>query len=60
MTQAPCSTPDLDSGILATPLREVDFDSFDTGIQAATPANPQRFALRSNADYRCFRSEFRP
>jgi hypothetical protein len=60
VTPVPCPTTALDPGILATPLRKVDLDSLDTGIQATTPANPDQFAMRSNADNRCFVSEFVP
>ncbi|HEU0075357.1 MAG TPA: hypothetical protein VFS30_15230 [Dehalococcoidia bacterium] len=60
LTPVPCPTTALDPGILATPLRKVDLDTLDAGIQAPTPANPDQFAMRSNADNRCFASEFVP
>jgi hypothetical protein len=60
LTPVPCPTPLSDAGILATPLHKLDIESFDAGIQAPTPANPDQFAMRSNADSRCFVSEFVP
>jgi hypothetical protein len=60
LTPVPCPMTELDRGILATPLREVDLSSIDPGIQAPTPENLERFALLSTGDSTCFVSRSFP